>query len=360
MSGFSQYGSLFIIYLFTLFLIPAICINLFQKKIKYYGMLINIPMLILLLGTEGKVLAQFFLFLICEMLLIAGYYFISRRTTSQFLYFGIMAASMLPIIVVKGCVYTPYNYLGFVGISYISFRVWQLLIEIHDRQIEKFSFLSILYFITFFPTLSSGPIDRYHRFEKDLEIIPTRQEYISNYLFIGLQKIGKGIVYKFAFAFFINQYVILALPEEHSLKTIIIYMYAYTLYLFFDFAGYSSLAIGSSYILGIRVEENFNKPFLAHNMKEFWERWHISLSTWFGDYVYKRFVLNNLRNGLFKNKRTAARYGNIVTMLIMGIWHGPYLYYIIYGLYQGVALVITDIYLKSKIFRKFKQKNIMI
>ena len=91
-------------------------------------------------------------------------------------------------------------------------------------------------------------------------------------------------------------------------------------------------------------------------MKEFWERWHISLSSWFGDYVFKRFVLNNMRNGLFKNRKIAARWGNIVTMLLMGIWHGPYLFYVVYGLYEGLALVVTEIYLKSDLFKKFKQK----
>ncbi len=352
---FSQYGSIFSVFLFTLLLIPAVILNLCGKRIKYYGMLLNIPMLIFLLGLHSLQMLQFLVFIVCELILIYGYYFLHKRVKGNGLYYFAMAASMLPIFVIKLCVYTPYDMLGFVGISYISFRIWQLIIEIHDGHIEKFDFLSTVYFITFFPTLSSGPIDRYHRFLADLGNVVPKKEYVEKYLIFGLMRMGKGMLYKFGLAFIINQYIIRALPEVHTVWSTVIYMYAYTLYLFFDFAGYSHFAIGTSYILGIKVGENFNKPFLAHNMKEFWERWHMSLSQWFGDYIYKRFVLNTLRKKIFKSRKTASRWGNMVTMLVMGIWHGPYLFYILYGLYEGGALVVTDIYLKSKVYRKFKQ-----
>ena len=356
MQGITQYGSIFTIFLFTLLLIPAIGLNLLKVRSKYYGILLSIPMYVLIMGTAGIQLKLCVVFLICELFLIYGYYYIAKRTTSVLIYFVVLALSMLPIFVVKLAVYTPYSYIGFIGISYISFRIWQIIIEIRDGHIKSLNFFDTVYFITFFPTLSSGPIDRYDQFIDNINQSIPRKVYVSEYVWTGVAKILRGIVYKFGFAFLINKYIILALPEEHTFLTTLIYMYAYTLYLFFDFAGYSNLAIGSGYILGIKVRENFNKPFLAHNMKEFWERWHISLSTWLGDYVFKRFVLNNIRNGLFKSKKYAARTGNIVTMLVMGIWHGPYLFYIVYGLYQGVALVFTDIYLKSKVYKKFKTK----
>lgn len=352
---FSQYGSIFSVIMFSLLLIPAVFMNLYGKRIKYYGMLLNIPMLMFLLGTKTLQMFQFLIFIVCELILIYGYLFLKRKTENNWLYYFVMASSMLPIILIKLCVYTPYDMLGFVGISYISFRIWQLIVEIHDGHIEQLNILDMLYFVTFFPTLSSGPIDRYQRFLEDLDKVIARNEYVEYYLLEGLARIGKGMVYKFGIAFMINQYIMVPLPEEHTLWSTIVYMYAYTLYLFFDFAGYSHFAIGTSYILGIKVGENFNKPFLAHNMKEFWERWHISLSQWFGDYIYKRFVLNALRHKVFKSRKMASRAGNMVTMFVMGVWHGPYLYYILYGFYEGAALVVTDIYLKSKVFRKFKK-----
>ena len=134
-------------------------------------------------------------------------------------------------------------------------------------------------------------------------------------------------------------------------------MYAYSLYLFFDFAGYTSIAVGTSYILGIRMPENFNKPFLSKDMKEFWTRWHISLSKWFGDYIYSRFVLNSMRNKRFKNRFIASHVAQLLTMFIMGVWHGLNLFYIIYGFYQGLALVGTDIYQRKSQFYKNHKKE---
>lgn len=151
--------------------------------------------------------------------------------------------------------------------------------------------------------------------------------------------------------------IIEKLPKEVTVTSVIIYMYAYTFYLFFDFSGYSNFAIGISSILKIRSPENFNKPFLAKNMKEFWDRWHISLSKWFGDYLFSRFVLNTLRNGTFKSKKMAIRCGYMLTMTVMGLWHGFHLFYLIYGIYEGLMLVLTDVYLKSKIYRKFKKSK---
>mgnify|MGYP005757355901 FL=1 len=352
---FAQYGNFFSVVLFTLFLIPAIVMNLFGKRIKYVGMILNVIMLILFLGLNSLQMFQFLVFIICEMILLYIYYYLYRRFSKNWIYFMALFCSMLPIILIKLCVYTRFNMLGFIGISYISFRIWQMIIEIRDGHIKKISLLDTLYFITFFPTLSSGPIDRYQRFMDDLDQIIPKKDYLQSYLMAGLQKILRGMIYKFGFAFLIQYVIIDALPAEHTVQSTIVYMYAYTLYLFFDFAGYSSFAVGTSYILGIKVGENFNKPFLAKNMKEFWERWHISLSQWFGDYIFKRFVLNTMRKKIFKSRKTAGRAGNVVTMLVMGIWHGPYLFYILYGLYEGLALVITDIYLKSKFYRRLKK-----
>lgn len=118
--------------------------------------------------------------------------------------------------------------------------------------------------------------------------------------------------------------------------------------------GIQILLLGQAIFWGIRSLKILIKPFLARDMKEFWDRWHISLSKWFGDYVFSRFVLNTLRSGIFKSKKTAVRCGYIFTMTLMGLWHGFYLYYVIYGIYQGLMLAFTDIYLKSKLYRRLK------
>ncbi|WP_330620242.1 MBOAT family O-acyltransferase, partial [Clostridioides difficile] len=128
------------------------------------------------------------------------------------------------------------------------------------------------------------------------------------------------------------------------------------LYLFFDFAGYSLFAIGTGYIFGIQVPINFDKPFISKDMKEFWTRWHISLSRWFGDYIFSRFVMSSMRKKRFKKRTTAAHVAQMITMITMGFWHGLTWYYVAYGVYQGLALVLTDIYQrKSKFYKKHKK-----
>ena len=353
-----QYSNFFSLYIYIGMLIPAIILGLFGKKIKWYGMLVSIPALILIFGLNSKQMFQFLGFIVVETFLVFLYFYINKRTKSKAAYYIIFAASFIPIILVKFCIYTPYNFLGFLGISYISFRVWQMFIEIHDGHIDKLSLPVLLYFFTFFPTITSGPIDRYKRFTEDLEAKHTTKEYTSEFLTEGLKRICIGIFYKFVVAFIINRYILDNIPDNKTFISVIIYMYAYTIYLFFDFAGYSSFAIGTGYLLGIHVPQNFDKPFLAHNMKEFWDRWHMSLSKWFGDYLFSRFILNTMRSGKIKSKKTAIRLGYLLTMIVMGVWHGPYLFYILYGLYQGIMLILTDIYIKSSTYRKFKKSKL--
>ena len=124
--------------------------------------------------------------------------------------------------------------------------------------------------------------------------------------------------------------------------TCVSYMYAYTFYLFFDFAGYSAFAIAISYLLGIRTPENFNLPFLAPNIRDFWNRWHISLSFWFRDHIYMRFLLAAAKGKWFKNKHTASYIGLFLTFGIMGVWHGTEWYYILYGIYHASLLCGYD------------------
>ncbi|QNK42251.1 D-alanyl-lipoteichoic acid biosynthesis protein DltB [Caproicibacter fermentans] len=356
---FAQYDNLFSLFLFSLFLVPAIILGIHGRNLKRYGMIISIPALCCIMGISTIHFLQFVLFLVLEMLLILIYYRSSKKNGSGKFYKLIFVLSIIPVVSVKiGEHFTApigYNLIGFVGISYISFRVWQLLFEIHDGHVQELSILNILYFITFFPTVSSGPIDRYKRFTDDADKTIQRTEYISGYLLVGLKKIFLGIAYKFAIAACIKVYIMDRIPSNITLINAVIYMYAYTFYLFFDFAGYSNFAIGTSYILGIQSPENFNKPFFARNMKEFWDRWHISLSKWFGDYIFSRFVLNTLRSGKIKSKKTAVRIGYLLSMTIMGLWHGFYLFYVLYGLYEGLMLVASDVYVKSKAYRNFKK-----
>lgn len=349
----NQYGDYFYLYVLIISLIPAIILGILEKQIKYYGAFLSILMIIAIMGI-GKL---FPLFLIGELVLIKGYSIIRKRTDNKYLYLLILFCSMLPVIISKLSGLTQTINLGFIGLSYLNFKAIQMIIEIYDGAIEEVSILKTFYFFIFFPTLSSGPVDRSRRFNNDLEEKIPRSEYVKNYLRDGLKHILRGIAYKFIIANLISSLWMSKIPTDITFINTINYMYAYSLYLFFDFAGYSAFAVGTSYILGIRVPENFNKPFLSKSMKEFWNRWHISLSRWFGDYIYSRFILNSLRKKRFKNRIIASHVGQILTMFIMGCWHGLKWFYIIYGLYQGLALVFTDIYERRSKFYKAHKKE---
>ena len=353
----AQYGEYLYLYILFLTFIPAIILRLSGFNTKYYGIIASLGMILLIMDiTLGVKL--FLMFLVFEIIIIYLYLFIRKRTENKYLYWIFLFLSMLPVISSKVAGVTQYAYIGFIGLSYLNFKIIQMIIEIYDCRITKVNFITFLYFIIFFPTLSSGPIDRWKRFEENLNSKLEKKEYIKDYLIIGLKKIFMAITYKFVLAYLIDTYWLLKISTDITLLNSINYMYSYTMYLFFDFAGYSLFAVGTSYIFGIKTPENFNKPFLSKDMKEFWTRWHISLSRWFGDYIFSRFVLTSMRKKIFKNRFIASYIAQLITMFIMGLWHGLTVYYIIYGFYQGIALILTDIYQrKSNFYKKHKKKT---
>lgn len=353
----SQYGDYLYLYILIIGFIPPIIMGIREKNIKFYGLALSIPMVGLIIGTPSLSIILFIMFILGELFVTYGYLILRRKTNNKYIYYLALFASLLPLIITKLSVKLTFGPIGFIGLSYLNFKAIQMIIEIYDGAIKKVNFLTYIYFLLFFPTLSSGPIDRYRRFEENLDIVISKEEYINNYLYVGIRKIFIGLGYKFVLAYLINTLWMSKISGDITLFNGINYMYAYSLYLFFDFAGYSSFAVGTSYILGIKTPDNFNKPFLSKDMKEFWTRWHISLSTWFGDYIYSRILLSSLRKKRFKSRFTAAHVAQIITMLAMGIWHGFTGFYIIYGFYQGVVLVLTDIVERRWKFYKNHKKE---
>ncbi|UAC47854.1 hypothetical protein K6959_14770 [Bacillus aquiflavi] len=134
-------------------------------------------------------------------------------------------------------------------------------------------------------------------------------------------------------------------------------MYAYSMYLFFDFAGYSAFAIGISYIMGIKKPENFNMPFISRNIKDFWNRWHMTLSFWFRDYVYMRFVFLMRKKKWIKDRYVTSYIGYFLLFFLMGVWHGLEWHYILYGLYHAFLMISFDIFERINKKHKFWPNN---
>ncbi len=335
----------------------------------YFGVLLYVAVPTILHGLTGRlrgwsrgliVIATAFMLVIQypsaqTLALIAGYaamqWFVAlgflvlrRRAKRRWSFYAAVLCGLAPLTVMKITpLLAPTDVLGFFGLSYVTFRSLDVLICIQDKLITDLSLIQYLAFLLFFPTISSGPIDRYRRFAKDWKHDRSRAEFLQD-LDGAVDHIFRGFLYKFIVAALIKQYWLDPAAQSMQAGSILSYMYAYTFYLFFDFAGYSAFAIGVSYLLGVHTPENFNRPFIARSIREFWERWNMSLSTWFRDHIYMRFVMATTRAKVIKNIHVISTLGFFITMGLMGLWHGLAWHYILYGLYHGALLAGYDIF----------------
>ena len=255
------------------------------------------------------------------------------------LFCATIAACLLPLALVKIIpLFLPQQQLlGFLGISYVSFRALDVVCCLRDDVITAPAPLDFLGFVFFFPTISAGPIDRYRRFATDWKTKRTRDQFVID-LDAAVHRIFRGFLYKFILAALIKRYWLDRVASQDTFGALVGYMYAYSFYLFFDFAGYSAFAIAFSYLLGIHTPENFDRPFLARNIRDFWNRWHITLSFWFRDHVYMRFLLAARRGRWIANRHVTAIIGYFLSFGLMGLWHGLEAHFIIYGIYQAALL----------------------
>jgi len=254
----------------------------------------------------------------------------------------VIGLSLLPLALVKVAPFLPaLSALKFLGLSYITFRSLDVLFSIHDGVLKSITFTTWIGYLFFFPCISSGPIDRYRRFEKDWLKERTRGEFLDD-LDFAIARTFRGFLYKFIIAALLHAHWLEPLSKDNSALGLAKYAYGYTFYLFFDFAGYTAFAVGLSRLFGIKTPENFDRPFLSKNIREFWSRWHISLSFWFRDHVHMRFMLAATKGKWFKGKHTANYVGLFLTFGLMGIWHGLTWHYIFYGLYHAALLCGYD------------------
>lgn len=342
-------GNEFFLLLFVVLLIGFV-LNYFGKRKDYYILSLSILFAGSIYGKSKSMVVYLLAFIIYQYVLV----FIAQRMDSKRLK-PLVMLSILPLVVNKVFAITQLHLLAFIGISYMSFKTIQIMLEISDGLIkEKISVKDYLQFLLFFPTVSSGPIDRSRRFLKEINEVMPRKDYLE-LAGDGIYRIVLGLLYKVVLSTYVYQ-ILLALSNTGTVVYSIKYMYLYTLYLFFDFAGYSLMAVGSSNVLGIQTPMNFNKPFLSIDIKDFWTRWHITLSTWLRDFVFSRVLMQVIRKKWFKNRLHNAAYAYMVNMLVMGFWHGLSVSYIAYGFYHGVLMSGFEIYQKKSNFYK-KNKN---
>ncbi|MGI6229903.1 MAG: D-alanyl-lipoteichoic acid biosynthesis protein DltB [Tractidigestivibacter sp.] len=338
---------------FYVLLVPIIgvaaALGLTEHPLRRYGLAVSILMVFLLFC---ETLEQGLAFLAFLALATLSTRWLLAKPDSGARYGTALALTLTPLVSYKlGSVFDQ-NLLGFSGVSYVTFKAIQVIIEVHGGLIKGMSFSDYLYFLVFFPTFTSGPIDRSRRFEQDARKTWTRDEY-AGLLGRGLLLILAGMLYKLVVATLIHRsYSPQPLGDGTGFAYQLMCAYQYAGYLFFDFAGYSMMVMGVSYCLGIRTPRNFRAPFVAVDIKDFWNRWHITLSFWLRDFVFMRFVRFSIKHKLVKGRLANAQLGYLVNMLLMGFWHGVTIDYIAYGLFHGVLLALTERYQKKSAFYK--------
>ena len=342
-------GNEFFLLLFVVLLIGFV-VNFFEKRKDYYILVLSLLFTGAIYGKSRAMIVYLLAFVVYQYLIV----FLAQRMEAKRLK-PLVFLSILPLVINKVFALTSLHLLAFIGISYMSFKTIQIMLEISDGLIkEKINIKDYLQFLLFFPTVSAGPIDRSRRFLTEINEVMPRKEYLE-LAGDGVYRIVLGLLYKVVLSTYVYQ-MLLALNNTGTVVYSIKYMYLYTLYLFFDFAGYSLMAVGSSNILGIQTPMNFNKPFLSVDIKDFWTRWHITLSTWLRDFVFSRVLMQVIRKKWFKNRLHNATYAYMVNMLVMGFWHGLSVSYIVYGFYHGVLMAGFEVYQKKSNFYK-KNKN---
>ncbi len=255
-------------------------------------------------------------------------------TLFLFKYFNFFADSVSTMTASVGLATTPvhHTFLLPVGISFYTFQTLSYTIDVYRGGLPPArSFTRFALFVAFFPQLVAGPIVRASSFLPQLNTEPRFDDRIAE---SGLGLMLVGLFKKICIADVLGVILvdpIFAAPSTYSSWTLLIAMYGYAVQIYYDFSGYSDVAIGAARMLGFTLPINFNRPYLATSLRDFWRRWHISLSTWLRDYLY--VPLGGGRGSAWKSARNLA-----IVMLLGGLWHGAAWGFVIWGAAHGLFL----------------------
>ncbi len=339
---------------FCFFILFYIILIIFKKlKIGYTS---TITKLLFLFANYLFVLLIDYRFLICIIVFTIITYFFGLKVDNDknkkcFLYLGIVFC-VLQLGVFK---YFNFFLLEFqkllnintislklflpIGISFYTFSAISYIVDIYKQKEKPATLLDYSIYLSFFLKLVCGPIVKFSKFKEEFDNSKITYDNFE----IGIQKFVIGLFKKIVIADHLVIFVddVFNYTNAFSSASILLAIITYSLLIYFDFSGYSDIAIGLSKILGFNFDNNFNIPYISKNPSKFWKRWHISLSSWLQQYIY--FPLGGNRKG-----KTRTYVNLFLTMLIGGIWHGANWTFIIWGGINGIALCIHKLYCKFK------------
>ncbi len=236
-----------------------------------------------------------------------------------------------------------------MGISFYTFQTLSYTIDVYKGKAKAERHLGFFaLYVTYFPQLVAGPIERSTRLIPQLK----EEQKVENEDFrYGIHKILLGFFKKVVVADNIGVFCdqMYSYPVHGSGMLYAITSFLFAVQLFADFSGYTDIAIGTARLMGVRLMENFNRPFWATSLSEFWSKWHISLTSWIGDYIFKPL--------LFGNPKFSNFYG-VFIMVLVGFWHGASWNFIVFGLIHGVVILLQRYYKKIKLFQPFNKSKL--
>lgn len=255
-----------------------------------------------------------------------------------------MANSLLPLLGIgpgagAGLGLPILNIILPLGISFYTFQSISYIIDVYSGKTRPAgSFLEFMCYISFIPQILSGPIVRYDEMRPSLEAIDNSPD--SSKFYKGINLFVLGLAKKVIIADTISALISPMIIGHSSLTTITAWIAAigYAFQLYFDFSGYTDMALGIGCFFALELPKNFNSPYKALNISDFWRRWHMSLTRWVNDYLFLPLTLSG--KGITKPKILIA---SLLTMLILGVWHGAGWTFMLFGLYHGIMLVLYQL-----------------
>lgn len=220
-----------------------------------------------------------------------------------------------------------------VGISFFTFQALSYVIDVHRERLQTTSLLDLAVYLSFFPHLVAGPIVRASEFLPQLRHRRDPRRVAAT---LGLWLIAAGLVKKVVISSYLAESAVdplFALPGQHGGLEALIGVYAYAIQIYADFSGYTDMAVGLALLLGFRFPANFDAPYTATSLRDFWRRWHMTLSRWLRDYLY--VPLGGSRGGRWRTYRNIA-----LTMVLGGLWHGAALTFVVWGALHGAGLAV--------------------